>query len=364
MNELLNRDMHEALRLTRKGRLADATALLLGALRGKAARVATPGDTAEAAAGGRPAASGELPGMIDAGRAERTGRPQPPPADHLGPRSLANARPGPWARARQPRAPTLDIVPQNAQWLAKSYTNEAGTRAYKLYIPSGYHRQPLPLIVMLHGCTQSPDDFAAGTRMNALGEAHTCLVAYPAQAASANPSKCWNWFSPRDQQRAQGEPSLIAGITGEIIDRYSVDRRRVYIAGLSAGAAAAAIMGMAYPDIYAAIGVHSGLACGTAHDLPSALAAISQGNGGGARPRRAKRPGPMRLGPWSRPSSFTAIETPRSAPATATRSSPNREQQRRRNCARRCSRGGWRAGMPIAARSMPTHAGTRSSSTG
>ncbi len=277
--------MREAIRLTRRGRLTDATALLLGALRGKAARVTTPGDTAAAAAGGRSAASGELPGVIDAGRAERTGRLEPPPApaDHLGPRSLAGARPGLWARAKQPRAPTLDSVPENAQWMAKSHTNQAGTRAYKLYVPSGYRRQPVPLIVMLHGCTQSPDDFAAGTRMNALGEEHTCLVVYPAQAASANASKCWNWFSPRDQKRAQGEPSLIAGITREVIDGYSVDRRRVYIAGLSAGAAAAAIAGMAYPDVYAAIGVHSGLACGAAHDLPSALAAMRQGDGGARR---------------------------------------------------------------------------------
>ncbi len=216
--------------------------------------------------------------MIDAGRSRRL---RPPT---IRPRTLAGARPGLWARAKQPRAPTLDIVPENAQWLAKSYSNEAGTRAYKLYVPSGYQRQPLPLIVMLHGCTQSPDDFAAGTGMNGLGEERTCLVAYPAQAASANPSKCWNWFRPRDQQRGQGEPSLIAGITREIIDGYSVDRRRVYIAGLSAGAAAAAIMGMAYPEIYAAIGVHSGLACGAAHDLPSALAAMSQGDGGAGRP--------------------------------------------------------------------------------
>jgi poly(hydroxyalkanoate) depolymerase family esterase len=172
-------------------------------------------------------------------------------------------------------------LPNGAEFLACTFRNQAGSRPYKLYVPSGYHGQSVPLIVMLHGCTQSPDDFAVGTRMNAAAEEYTCLVAYPGQTSSANTHKCWNWFSAADQQRDSGEPSLIAGITREVMRNYAIDPRYVYIAGLSAGGAAAAIMGDAYPDLYAAIAVHSGLACGAARDLPSAFAAM-KGNGGPA----------------------------------------------------------------------------------
>ncbi|MFU8898104.1 MAG: alpha/beta hydrolase family esterase [Roseinatronobacter sp.] len=176
----------------------------------------------------------------------------------------------------------LDL-PDGAQFLSLSHRGAHGTRAYRLYIPAATAPDPMPLVVMLHGCTQSPEDFALGTGMNALAEEFGCIIAYPAQPQGANAQKCWNWFRPEDQGKGRGEPALIAGIIADILRDHPTDPARVYAAGLSAGGAAAAIMGAAYPDLLAAIGVHSGLPVGGAQDVPQAFAAMRSGASGGGR---------------------------------------------------------------------------------
>jgi poly(hydroxyalkanoate) depolymerase family esterase len=317
MNALPKIDIMEATRLTREGRLEEAMAVLRGALPASVPASA-PSDVESAApqtTKPRPALLDMVPPLPGTG-----GAWTPPPTSGVQSRDGIGAM----DQSQVPEAlrgfldkmaqagssgglmglnslnglsglagPTVvrpaAPLPDGARFEERTYANEAGSRSYKLYVPSGYTGQALPLVVMLHGCTQSPDDFAAGTRMNELAEEQTFLVAYPAQTQAANMSKCWNWFSASDQQRGQGEPSLIAGITRQIMRDFPVEAGRVFIAGLSAGGAAAAVMGATYPDLYAAIGVHSGLACGAASDMPSAFAAMKQG--GSPRGRGSRRTG-------------------------------------------------------------------------
>lgn len=167
----------------------------------------------------------------------------------------------------------------------RSFADDSGNMDFRLFSPQRVTKTRAPLVVMLHGCTQDALDFSLGTQMNRLGQALEFHVLYPQQSRSANAQKCWNWFDPDHQKRGGGEPELISRLTRNVILSEGVDPRRVYVAGLSAGGAMAAIMGRAYPDIFAAIGVHSGLAPECAHDIMTAMRAMKAGGTG----RKAQR---------------------------------------------------------------------------
>lgn len=201
--------------------------------------------------------------------------------------TLPKGSPLPAATKRRTR-PSAPPLPAGARYLALTYEGAANQRDYKLYIPSSYTGQAVPLLVMLHGCTQDADDFAAGTRMNLLAEEAGCLVVWPEQPVHANSSRCWNWFNTADQQRGKGEPALIAGIIQHVMSSHAVDPARISIAGLSAGGAMAAVVAAVYPELFHAVGVHSGLPFGAARDLPSALQSMRAGGHGNHR----RAPGP------------------------------------------------------------------------
>ncbi|MGQ4877608.1 alpha/beta hydrolase family esterase [Billgrantia sp. LNSP4103-1] len=313
----MTRRMEEATRLTRAGKLHEAMAILQGAMPGKYDKHGARGeegqgeaesvgntdegntfegswqvvDVDEKASASRPASAeqnSQRTGKSSAGAASHStfgpGRQATTGTIPSGNNGLSSAWRDKWRQWRevmaQPeQARGVDESAEPGAFSGGAYTDRAGTRDYKLYLPSGYHGQALPLVVMLHGCTQNPDDFAAGTRMNRLAEEQLFCVLYPAQPMTANSSKCWNWFKAEDQQRQGGEPAIIAGMTRQVIDTYGLDAHRVYVAGLSAGGAMATTLAMTYPDLYAAVGVHSGLPHGVAQSLPDALGLMNGGTG-------------------------------------------------------------------------------------
>lgn len=266
--------MREALALTRSGRLVAATRAIQGALGGAAA----PEAARETAPDGAPRLAPPTGGR-------RSERPRRPLGAVLA--ALREGRRGldlPGLRRGAPR-PAPEPLPEGARFEARTHTGAAGARRYKLYVPSGQAAtRPRGLVVMLHGCTQDPDDFAAGTTMNALAERHGLVVAYPAQERGANPNLCWNWFAPEHQAKGAGEPEILAGLARALAAEFGVADGRVFAAGLSAGGAMAAVLGQAYPDVFAAVGVHSGLPAGAASDVVSAFAAM-RGDGAGVATR-------------------------------------------------------------------------------
>lgn len=237
--------MKQATRLTQSGDLSAATAAIQAALRGGAPVAAARRDDSDVI----DVEAWEIPDSSDACETA--------PASHE-------------EVVARPRRPDVS----GDRFITASFRNSAGQRNYKLYVPPNAGDKPLPLVVMLHGCTQDADDFAAGTAMNDAARAQGFYVLYPVQSPKANPQKCWNWFKHNHQKRGRGEPEILAGMTRAVVESHAIDTERVYVAGLSAGGAMAAILASEYPGLYAAAGVHSGLAAGVASDLPSALAAM------------------------------------------------------------------------------------------
>ena len=252
MNDTMQTMLREATRLTQSGRLNEATEAIQRALSGTPS--ATPAEVHNSTDS---RSSHVIDGVVIKRSVEADERPDQPNTSNTADFNRGNAR--------------VDA------FIDGSYTHAGLTRRYKLFVPADHAGQALPLVMMLHGCTQNPDDFAAGTRMNDLAREQRFFVLYPEQAQDSNPQRCWNWFNRSHQQRGSGEPALLASMTSTVMAEYAIDARRVYVAGLSAGGAMAAVMGSAYPELFAAVGVHSGLPTGAATNVADALAVMKSG---------------------------------------------------------------------------------------
>lgn len=269
-----NAAMTESMRLIRAGRLAEATEVLQRRLSPHAGEQAGDRD---------PTSIVSAIGRSDTGEPTENRRPETdedaPSLRHRLGRLRAVLPDRVTSRTRPPRsdAATRAAGAAGGQVHHLMHREAAGSRKYDLYVPTGYTGAPVPLIVLLHGGTQDAADFAAGTGMNQLAEDHTFLVAYPEQSKTANQGGYWNWFRSEDQVSGTGEPAIISGITRQIGHDFNVDPRMVYIGGLSAGGAMAAVMAATYPQLYAGVGIHSGLPYRAAHDMPSAFTAMHAG---------------------------------------------------------------------------------------
>ncbi len=205
----------------------------------------------------------------------RKKRRRPAPAAVARPRSLRSAPLGTPSRPAASRAPAGI---GKGSWRHGRFTGAAGSRAYRLYVPRGIRRSATaPLLVALHGCGQDGLDFAAGTRFNDLADRHQFVVVYPEQSSTHNGQRCWNWFRPAHQSRGAGEPAIIAGIVRKVVQEASpwrIDPSRIYVTGISAGGAMAVVLAATYPELFAAVGVHSAPPYRSASGPANALAAM------------------------------------------------------------------------------------------
>ena len=314
-NTNLKHLMGEATQLVRSGNLSDATRAIqraLGGLSGVGGAGAPPAPKGPALAPATDATTprwrpvGVQADVEDAVVIDRSGGTATSGASASN--TSQTAHPTSAEQASAPAAPAAPATPTTARHTAHPLAEAPGSftrvafaqpgarhnpQHYHLYVPPGATAgTPMPLVLMLHGCTQNPVDFATGTGMNAAAAPANALVLYPEQPHSANPNGCWNWFRPSDQHRDGGEPALLVAMVRDVMARHPVDAQRVYVAGLSAGGAMAALLGREYPDVFAAVGVHSGLQAGAAHNTMAALSAMKNGAktvSAGARPPPAAR---------------------------------------------------------------------------
>ena len=277
--------MVQATKMTGRGRLMDATHLIQRALLGSGAaprRAAVVTPRTQAPRPASPSAWSPIIEKRNASAAVDSAASAPKPAHFELVDELAPDHAAPNVAAKHPSSFTRHL-----------FSFDGEQYPYRLYVPATPLAQTeagvgLPLVVLLHGCTQNAQDFARGTAMNTLADQHQCMVLYPEQIASANSQRCWNWFEPGHQQLDRGEPGMIAALTEKILaddhQGQRADPARVYIAGLSAGGAMAAVVAALYPGLFAAVGVHSGLAAGAAQDLMSAFGAMRKGAKGRSAP--------------------------------------------------------------------------------
>lgn len=280
-SQALTPDMLQALSLVRSGKLQEASDLLLGA-----------GAVADSAASGNAHFSDVLSrGMANA--KEMLGQWELPGATAFTPPATSAAGTASPTR-RSAASGGRNAAEAPGRFESVAFQHGHADHPYFLYTPAApAPATGRPLILMLHGCTQDAQDFAKGTRMNAVAESAGALVLYPTQERSANANGCWNWFRPQDQQAGAGEPALLLAMVQHAIAAHGVDKQRVYVAGLSAGGAMAAVLAQEYPDVFAAVGVHSGLAAGAANSMMGALSAMKSGAKGWTADTAGAKPVPM-----------------------------------------------------------------------